>query len=154
MCTVSSLSADVRDRDWVAARLDAGDTVTAIADQAGVSRQTASSWLKRHGLTATKKPLDRPSAEQMAADYERIGSIRPMATEYNISAAVMRTWLFEAGVETNDARSTAGRPRRVVVDVKAVNALRAEGQTWHDIGEQLGVSSETARRAVMKQSTP
>lgn len=145
MFTAMASSPDIRDPVWVAERLESGDTVAAIAEVAGVSRQTASSWLKRHGLSATKQPLRRPSVEQMAADYERFGSIRPMATAYGISPSVMRTWLFEAGVELNPAGSSGGRPR-LDVDLDEAKRLRRDGRTLTDIATRLGVSYETLRR--------
>lgn len=138
-----SITADISNSAWVKQRLDAGDTVTAIAQAAGVSRQTASSWLKRHGLTATKRPYERPSTEQMAADYARHGSIQPMATEYEISKAVMRTWLFEAGIERN-APSPGAAP--TPLDLEQVRRLRDNGATWATIAERFEVSAETLRR--------
>lgn len=136
---------DIRNRAWFAERLDAGDTIAAIGEQAGVSRQTASSWGKRHGLTGNKRAYTRPSVEQMTADYKRHGSIRPMSDEYGISPAVMRTWLFEAHVEVAEPRHGGGRPA-ANVDVSQIHQLRNDGATWHEIADQLGVSYETARR--------
>ena len=132
----------IDDRDWCAARLAAGDTVAAIGQAAGVSRQTASAWLKRHGLQANHQPRTRPDATQLAADYERTRSMRKLAAEYAISPAVMRTWLFEAGI---DPLGTAGRPA-VAVDVDDVRARRERGETWAAIADELGVSVETVRR--------
>lgn len=142
MSTAMASTPDIRDADWVAGRLDDGDTVTAIAEAAGVSRQTASTWVKRHGLAVPHKALPRPPSEQMAADYERVGSIRPLATEYGISSAVMRTWLFEAGVDLK----TRGRPRTVDVDVDQAARLRNEGRTIAEIATELDVPYETLRR--------
>ena len=131
----------IDDRDWCAARLAAGDTVAAIGQAAGVSRQTASSWLKRHGLQANHQPRSRPEPSQLAADYERTRSMRKLATEYGISSAVMRTWLFEAGVDPVGT----GRPP-VAVNVDDVRARRAAGETWAAIADELGVSVETLRK--------
>jgi len=141
-------SPDIHNRDWVAARLESGDTVAAIAAAAAVSRQTASSWLKRHGLTAAKQPLKRPSPDQMAADYTRVGAIRPLATEYKISPATMRTWLFEAGVEMSAPGTTGGRPRIQVNDAE-IKRLRDEGLTLTAIAEELDMSYETVRRRLL-----
>jgi DNA invertase Pin-like site-specific DNA recombinase len=138
------MEARIDDREWCAARLAAGDTVAAIGTAAGVSRQTASAWLKRHGLQANHRPRKRPSVEQMAADYERTRSIRTLADEYKISPAVMRTWLFEAGI---DPLGTPGRPR-ADVDVAHVRERRARGETWSTIAEELGVGVDTLRRRV------
>ena len=138
------MDARIDDRDWCTARLAAGDTVAAIGQAAGVSRQTASAWLKRHGLQANHRPHERPGVEQLTADYGRTRSMRQLAAEYGISSAVMRTWLFEAGV---DPLGTPGRPT-VAVDVEHVRARRDRGETWMSIAEQLGVSVETLSRRV------
>jgi len=136
------MDARIDDRDWCTARLAAGDTVAAIGQAAGVSRQTASAWLKRHGLQANHRPHERPGVDQLTADYGRTRSMRKVAAEYGISSAVMRTWLFEAGV---DPLGTPGRPT-VAVDVDDVRARRDRGETWMSIAEQLVVSVETMRR--------
>jgi transposase-like protein len=68
--------------------------------------------------------------------------MRKLAAEYGISPAVMRTWLFEAGI---DPLGTPGRPT-VDVDVDDVRARRDRGEAWVSIAEQLGVSVETLRR--------
>lgn len=138
------MEALIDDRSWCASRLAAGDTVAAIGQAAGVSRQTASAWLKRHGLHANHQPKARPDADRLAADYERTRSMRKLATEYGISSAVMRTWLFEAGV---DPLGTAGRPA-AVVDVEDVRARRGRGETWAAIAGELDVSVETLRRRI------
>jgi Homeodomain-like domain len=96
------------DRAWCARQLAAGDTVAAIAKKCHVSLQTASAWLKRHGLRANHQPYERPDTAQMAATYARLQSIRKLGTHYGISLAVMRTWLFEAGIAP---LGTPGRPR-------------------------------------------
>ena len=137
----------IEDREWCAARLAAGDTVAAIGAAAGVSRQTASAWLKRHGLQATRQPRQRPPREQMATDYERTRSIRRLADEYSISPAVMRTWLFEAGI---DPLGTAGRPPAATIDTHVVTERRRQGDTWTAIAADLGVSVDTLRRRMTK----
>jgi len=80
----------------------------------------------------------------MAADYERTRSIRTLADEYKISPAVMRTWLFEAGI---DPLGTPGRPR-VDIDVADVRQRQARGETWSTIADELGIAVDTLRRRV------
>ena len=70
--------------------------------------------------------------------------MRKLAAEYGISPAVMRTWLFEAGI---DPVGTPGRPA-AAVDVDDVRARRTRGDTWPAIAKELGVSVETLRRRV------
>lgn len=134
----------IDDREWCASRLAAGDTVAAIGAAAGVSRQTASGWLKRHGLQANHRPLERPGTDRLAADYARTRSIRKLAVEYGISPAVTRTWLFEAGI---DPLGTPGRPARDF-DVEAARRRREQGESWAAIAEDLGVAADTVRRRV------
>lgn len=148
MCTVST-SPDVRDRDWVAGRLDAGDTITSIAEQSGVSRQTASTWVGRHGLSPTAHHDSRPTPEQLAADYERVGSLRPLAAEYDISHTALRTWLFQAGVEMAEPSVSGGR-HRADLDADEIRKLRADGWTWKKIADHFGVAYETVRRAASR----
>ena len=135
----------IHDREWCEQCLAEGDTVSAIAEKSAVSRQTASGWLKRHGLAALKQPKPRPSTEQMTADYERCGSIHPMAREYGISYAAMRTWLFEAGVTVNEPGTSGGQPR-VEIDISEMQRLRGEGRTFQQIAAELGVAEATVRR--------
>ena len=132
----------IHDRAWCADRLASGDTIAAIGEAAGVSRQTASAWLKRHGLPANRRPHDRPAVEQLRADYERTRSIRKLAAEYGISPAVLRTWLFEVGI---DPLGTPGRPT-IDVDIDDVRARRRRGETWASIAGELGVSVRALRR--------
>ncbi|HWL44578.1 MAG TPA: hypothetical protein VNQ73_16680 [Ilumatobacter sp.] len=139
----------IEDRDWCEARLAAGDTVAALGTAAGVSRQTANAWLKRHGLQASRGQRPRPAPEQMASDYERTRSMRRLADEYGISPAVMRTWLFEAGIEP---LGTAGRPRVATIDPELVVKRRQRGDTWAAIAADLGVSVDTLRRRVADPS--
>jgi hypothetical protein len=91
-----------------------------VAGEVPRPRQTASVWLKRHGLQANHRPHDRPGVEQLTADYGRTRSMRKLAAEYGISSAVMRTWLFEAGI---NPLGTPGRPT-VDVDVDDVALSR------------------------------
>ena len=70
--------------------------------------------------------------------------MRKLAGEYGISPAVMRTWLFAAGI---DPLGTPGRPS-VAVDVDDVRQRRARGETWASIADALGVSVDVLRRRV------
>jgi hypothetical protein len=134
--------ARVDDSIWCAQRLAAGDTVAAIAAAGAVTRQTASSWLKRHGLQANHHPHTRPSPADLACDYQDTRSIRKLAARYEISAAVMRTWLFQAGIEPV---GKAGRPM-LVLDLDDVRTRRERGDALQKIGMELGVSTDTLRR--------
>jgi DNA invertase Pin-like site-specific DNA recombinase len=54
-----------------------------------------------------------------------------------------------AAARTRGAR--LGRPRRYV-DASRVSDLRARGQSWREIGDELGVAMSTARAALMRCS--
>ena len=146
MVGVPAQTGDIDDGDWVASRLAAGDTVAAIGLAAGVTRQTAGTWIKRHGLSANKKTHQRPTPGVLTLDYERLGSVRALATEYEISPAQMAVWLAEAGVEVSPRGQPPGP--RVDVDVDEATRLRSEGMSWQKIADRLGVGYETVRRRV------
>jgi predicted DNA-binding transcriptional regulator AlpA len=68
-----------------------------------------------------------------------------------IPAGRTRVYWTEADIEAVRLARKAFPPRgkrRLIVDVSRVRALRSAGQPWTKIGEQLGVSRETARRAL------
>jgi transposase-like protein len=134
--------ARIDDPTWCAHRLEAGDTVAAFATACGVSRQTASSWLKRHGLHANHRPHPRPDRAELAVGYEDTKSIRQLASRHGISTAVMRTWLFQAGI------SPIGKPGRPALnlDLNDLGERRARGETLHSIATELCVSPHTLRR--------
>lgn len=115
-----------------------------------MSRQTASSWLKRHGLQANHRPHQRPDPAELAADYRLTRSIRRLADQFGISSAVMRTWLFEAGIEP---LGKAGRPR-MNIDIDDVRARRARGDSVQKLAEQLDVSPDTIRRRLQSVDHP
>jgi hypothetical protein len=142
-------SARISDPAWCAQRLAEGNTVAAIATASNVSRQTASSWLKRHGLRANHHPYTRPDTAELAAGYQAARSIRSLAIRFGISASVMRTWLFEAGIES------IGRPGRPALDIDLddVRSRRARGDAFHKIGRELGVSAETLRCRLKHEPT-
>jgi len=74
------------------------------------------------------------------------GKIKPP----EIPAGRTRVYWSLADIEAVRLARKAFPPRgkrRLIVDASRVRTLRAAGQPWTKIGEQLGVSRETARRA-------
>ena len=130
----------IRDREWVRRRLDAGDTVAELAAAAGVSRQTASSWLRRHGLKANKQPVERPSPSELLAAYERAGSTTALGEQLGVSQAAASRWLIEAGIATRPQ----ARPRKAVSGAE-VRRRRSAGESWAEIAAALDISVSTAR---------
>jgi transposase-like protein len=87
----------IRDAEWVGARLVAGDTVTEIAAAAGVSRQTAHTWIHRHRLPGRTRR--RPSDNSLRDLYTTCGSIVSVAAQLDAPTATVHRWLIAAGVE-------------------------------------------------------
>lgn len=142
---MTAMASPIEDREWVAQRLNEGGSVTAIADLAGVSRQTAHTWVRRHGLTPNPRGRQRPSPAQLQADYEEAGSVSELASRYGIPRGTVQMWLRESGADTSAGRQRTGRPA-VAIDTDAVSARRERGDTWHAIAADLGVSVQTLRR--------
>ena len=134
------MDSPIRDRAWVAARLDAGETVTAIAAAARVSRQTAHTWIKRHGLHGHPQAKPRPSKRELAALYKRHRSAAKVAEELEVAPGTAHRWLIEAGV----ALPAPGPPRRTL-DLAAARRRRAAGATYAELAAEFGVSPETIR---------
>lgn len=131
---------DIRDRDWFAGRLADGATMTAIAAEAGVSRQTAHTWRGRHGLDSPNTKT-RPTPARLQRLYDRYGSSARVATELGVSTDTARRWLIAAGVEL----AAAGRPA-ARLDLDDIRRRRAAGATLTELAADAGVSLETLRR--------
>ena len=86
----------IRDPGWVRERLDDGDTVASIAVAAGVSRQTAHTWIQRHHLPP-RTPA-RPSDSRLKDLYDAHGSIAGVARRLGAPASTVHRWLIAAGV--------------------------------------------------------
>ncbi len=141
-CVVAS--ALIRDRAWVARRLEAGATVTAIAKEAGVSAQTAHTWLSRHGLHGQPRAKSRPTRKQLHTLYRQQGTIAGVAEVLDVAPGTAHRWLVDAGVEL--AAPGARRRLHRSSDLTLLTRWRAGGATLAELAEQFGVSSETIRR--------
>jgi transposase-like protein len=140
---------DIRSRQWVADRLAAGETVTAIAAAAGVSRQTAHTWIDRHGLHATPKAKPRPPDGELLTLYGQHGSAAAVATVLGVSPDTARRWIIAAGGDL----PPAGR-RPASIDPAQLRRRRDDGATLAELSTEFGVSTETIRRRLHDQSTP
>ncbi len=131
--------ADIADRRWVQDRLDAGATVTALAADAKVSRQTVYTWLSRHGLTPNSPVKPRPEPDVLAALYATHRSARLVAEQLGVSRDTAQRWLHAAGVTLDVS---------VEVDVEDARRRRGEGATLQQIAAEQGVAAETIRRRI------
>jgi transposase-like protein/5-methylcytosine-specific restriction endonuclease McrA len=92
------------DRDWLAARLDAGDSIEAIAREVGKHPSTVAYWAQEHGLVslharhAARGGIPREALEELAREGL---SIRGMAARLGCSTATVRHWLRKHDVETH-----------------------------------------------------
>jgi transposase-like protein len=95
-------------RDWLAARLDAGDSIEAIAREVGRDPSTVAYWVNKHGLRS--RHADRHARrggltrEQLQPLVERGLTIRQIAEELDRSSATVRHWLKRHGLKTQVAR--------------------------------------------------
>lgn len=93
------------DRDWLAARLQAGDSIEAIARDVRKHPSTVAYWVNKHGLVsvhaarhAARGGISREVLVELACDGL---SVRRMAARLGCSAATVRHWLRKHDVETH-----------------------------------------------------
>jgi transposase-like protein len=135
------MTADIRKRAWLAERLGAGVTVTEIAAEAGVSRQTAHTWLHRHQLESVPKAKPRPMRDDLLALYALHGSAAGVADELGVGRDTARRWLIAAGADLGGV----GR-RPASLDVTVLLRRREEGASVVELAAEFGVAPETIRR--------
>jgi transposase-like protein len=96
------------DRDWLAARLQAGESIQAIARAVARHPSTVSYWVNRHGLLSAH--TDRHAARggiprDVLAPLVDCGmSIRQIARELDRSPGTIRHWLRHYDLKTVTAR--------------------------------------------------
>jgi transposase-like protein len=96
------------DRDWLAARLEAGDSIEAIAREVRKHPSTVAYWVNKHGLRSKhadrqgpRRPLTRQDLEPLIAAGM---SIRDIARELERSPTSVRHWLRQHGLRTSAAQ--------------------------------------------------
>ena len=119
------------DRDWLAARLEAGDSIEGIAREVGKHPSTVSYWVNKHGLKsgyvlthAARGPLPR---DVLAALVEAGLSVRQIATEVDRSPTTVRHWLRHHELETQPARYA---PRHGAAGDELLRECELHGFTW------------------------
>jgi transposase-like protein len=119
------------DKDWLAARLEAGDSIEAIARDVQRDPSTVAYWVNKHGLRsrhagrhARRKPLAREDLEPLVASGMSIGDI---ARELDRSPTTVRHWLRHHGLRT----AVAARVRRDgSTAAEVVRDCPRHGWTW------------------------
>jgi transposase-like protein len=147
-------------KDWLAARLEAGDSIEAIAREVDRDPSTVAYWVNAHGLRsrhaerhAARGPIDREDLETLI----RVGmSIRQIARELERSPTTVRHWLRHYGLRT----AAAQRVRRDGSTApEVVRDCPRHGWTWfRRVGSQTHyrcarcvVEAVTDRRRKIKE---
>src|SRR4051812_2660229 len=99
------------DQDWLASRLAQGQSIEAIAREAGRSPSTVGYWVNKHGLTSAHAPKHAARGGIDRAELEAMGAvgmpIRAMAEQLGVSYTTVRHWLTRYGLTTPRARRLA-----------------------------------------------
>jgi transposase-like protein len=96
------------DKDWLAARLEAGESIEAIARKAGKHPATVAYWVNQHGLASRHAPRHAPRGPLRREDLEPLVasgmSVRQIAGELDRSPGTIRHWLRQYDMKTVRAR--------------------------------------------------
>jgi hypothetical protein len=93
------------------------------ADEAGISHQTLMYWLKAGKVEHPKEQLSEKRWLWSDEDIARLKELK--------------------------GTNPPGHPKTLNIDAAQVAQLRTEGKSWDEIGQILGCSAETARRALV-----
>jgi transposase-like protein len=148
------------DREWLAARLDAGNSIEAIAREVGKHPSTVSYWVNKHGLksgyAAKHAPRGMLARAALAELVEAGMSVREIAATLDRSATTVRHWLRHHGLATQPSRYA---PRGGTAGAELMRECKTHGWTWfRRVGSatryrcaQCTVEMVSERRRRMKQ---
>jgi transposase-like protein/5-methylcytosine-specific restriction endonuclease McrA len=92
------------EREWLAAQLEAGQSIESIARDVGRSPSTVAYWVNKHGLAsqhaAKHSALGGIQREVLAALVEEGLSVRQIARSQQRSPTTVRHWLRKFGLKT------------------------------------------------------
>jgi len=108
------------EESWLAAQLEAGRSIEAIASETGRAPSTVAYWVNKHGLAsqhaarhAARGGLTR---EQLEPLVEQGLSIREIAKRLNVGAATVRHWLAKHDLRTRPRHySLRGEPKPAAI---------------------------------------
>ena len=122
------------DRDWLAARLEAGDSIETIACDVGKHPSTVSYWASKYGLVsahAGRHAARGGIPREVLSALAREGlSVRGMAARIGCSTATVRHWLRKHDVETDrTAKLRSTREGRVAAEPTTLRYCDVHGAT-------------------------
>jgi transposase-like protein len=119
------------DKDWLAARLEAGDSIEGIARDVGKHPSTVAYWVNKHGLRSGYAPTHVArgalTRQQLVRLVESGLSVRQIAAEVDRSATTVRHWLRRHGLTTQPARYA---PRDGAAGPELMRECTKHGWTW------------------------
>jgi transposase-like protein len=119
------------DKHWLAARLEAGHSIEAIAREVGKHPSTVSYWVNKHGLNSGYAPVHAARgalSREVLAGYVEAGlSVRQIAAEVDRSATTVRHWLRHYDLRTQPSRYA---PRSGVAGAELMRECGKHGWTW------------------------
>ena len=126
------------DKDWLAARLEAGASIEGIAREVGRDPSTVAYWVNKHGLRSSRAERHAPRGAIMREDLEPLValgmSIRQIARELERSPTTVRHWLRHHDLRTMSAQRVR-RDRSSAPEV--VRDCPRHGWTWfRKVGSQ------------------
>jgi transposase len=122
------------DKEWLARKLDAGESLEAIAREVGKHASTVAYWTQKHGLVsahagrhAARGGIPRDVLSELVMEGL---SVRGIATRLSLSTATVRHWLAKHDLETRRASMLrATREGRARGDDAAMRVCRRHGAT-------------------------
>jgi transposase/DNA-directed RNA polymerase subunit RPC12/RpoP len=148
------------DRDWLAARLEAGESIEAIARELGKHPATVAHWVNKFELASRHAARHAPRGPLLRKDLEPLVecgmSIRQIARELERSPGTIRHWLRRYEMKTVPARRVR---RDGSTAPEVVRDCPRHGWTWfRKIGSQThyrcarcAVEAVTERRRLVKE---
>lgn len=109
-------AAMLHDRDTLTEALSRLGSVSAVAREAGVTRQAVQQAIRRHDITFTTPPParhpERPSDTELARLMQQHRTATAVADVLGVADQTVTRWCTEAGI----ARPGRGRPRKPAPD--------------------------------------
>lgn len=120
--------------------LDRGGTIRAAADEAGVNRNAAYSWVRNAGIPTGRNAPRVYSSEEKAEFFRRLneqGNVSAVARQLGFNRVTCYKWAHQAGIYTSEARAV--NPRR-----EEFLRLRSKGLTRSEAATAVNADARSA----------